>query len=74
VDDLEPNDVFQQEEITEIVPIVVEDSMTIPLRRNDMEPEIIRQELVEGLNDDAFICDNEDELMGELGSDKEEIP
>ncbi|KAL6976773.1 hypothetical protein U1Q18_025559, partial [Sarracenia purpurea var. burkii] len=76
-DNLEPNnnilnEVLQQEETIEITPIVVEDPMTTPLRRDDVEVEIIRQSVVEDVNDDDLICADGDGLMGETADEEED--
>ncbi|KAI8571054.1 hypothetical protein RHMOL_Rhmol01G0087000 [Rhododendron molle] len=72
-----PNDEFQQEETTEFVR-VVEDLITTPLRRNDIEPEIILEESsrkrarAENIEVDWFICDDdEDELLDEHDNEDE---
>lgn len=74
-----PNDEFQQEETTEFVP-VVEDLITTPLLRNDIEPEIIlegscrKRARAENVEVDEFICDADDEaeLLDEHDKENED--
>lgn len=64
------NEVYQQDEVDRIIPIVVEDTTPVLLHRNDIEAEIIHRE---GINvNDGFICDDEDELMEDLDDEEEE--
>lgn len=78
-----PNEVFQQETTTEVPPIVIEDSVVTSLRRNDIEPAIISEDVVlqfdtrraqaEGAaDDDTFMYDDGDELMGDFDDEDEE--
>ncbi|XP_028060576.1 uncharacterized protein LOC114264176 [Camellia sinensis] len=78
MDVVQPDDVFQQEETTEVVPTMAIDD-DVDLRRDDIESEIIPMEVLQsvrgveakGVTDDAFICDDEDGLMRE-GDDTDE--
>lgn len=76
-----PDYVFQQDETNEVVPIAIEGSIATPLRRHDIEPEIIQGEVVlqsrgqaqgGGIGDNGFICDDDDGLIEESSNDEEE--
>ncbi|XP_028103364.1 uncharacterized protein LOC114302527 [Camellia sinensis] len=78
MDVVQPGDVFQQEETTEVVPTMAINDDVV-LRRHDIKSEIIPMEVLQsvrvveakGVIDDAFICDDEDGLMRE-GDDTDE--
>ncbi|XP_028066963.1 uncharacterized protein LOC114269797 [Camellia sinensis] len=78
MDVVQPDDAFQQEKTTEVVPAMAIDDDVV-LRRHDIESEIIPMEVLQsvrgveakGVTDDAFICDDEDGLMRE-GDDTDE--
>ncbi|CAL5415106.1 unnamed protein product [Camellia sinensis] len=78
MDVVQPDDAFQQEETTEVVPTMAIDD-DVALRRDDIDSEIIPLEVLQsvrgveakGVTDDAFICDDEDGLMRE-GDDTDE--
>ncbi|CAL5343578.1 unnamed protein product [Camellia sinensis] len=78
MDVVQPDDVFQQEETTEVVPAMAIDDDVV-LRRHDIESEIIPMEVLQsvrrveakGVTDVGFICDDEDGLMRE-GDDTDE--
>ncbi|KAF7152217.1 hypothetical protein RHSIM_Rhsim01G0128800 [Rhododendron simsii] len=76
-----PDHVFQQDETNEVVEVAVEGPTTIPLRRHDIDAEIIQGEAVLqssghaqtwGIGDNGFICDDNDEFIEELSNDEEE--
>ncbi|GMP35949.1 hypothetical protein CsSME_00008210 [Camellia sinensis var. sinensis] len=77
VDVPEFDDVLQEDETTTVVPTDPIDDDAV-LLRNDIEPEIISMEVShtkkrvqpEGVMDDAFICDDDDELT--IAGDDEE--
>ncbi|CAL5397625.1 unnamed protein product [Camellia sinensis] len=79
MDVVQPGDVFQQEETTEVVPTMAINDDVV-LRRHDIESEIIPMEVLQsvrgveakGVIDDAFICDDEDGLMREGDNTDEE--
>ncbi|XP_028072583.1 uncharacterized protein LOC114274804 [Camellia sinensis] len=68
-DGFEPDNVLQQNETTDAVPVSVEDPVTISLHRNDIDPQIIPSEVVLQLVNQAHNdgvdeedgCDNEDD-------------
>ena len=68
-DGFEPENVLQQNETTDAVPVSVEDPVTISLHRNDIDPQIIPSEVVlQSVNrahndgvDEEEGCDNEDD-------------
>jgi hypothetical protein len=79
-----PTEVFQQDTTTEISPIVVDDPIAISLRRNDIESEIVSEDAglylttqraqPEDIDNETFICDDEDEdeVMGDFDDEEEE--
>lgn len=78
---LVPDHVFQQDESNEVVEVVVEGPTTTPLRRHDIDAEIIQREAVlqssghaqtGGIGDNGFICDDDDEFIEEPSNDEEE--
>lgn len=77
-----PNDVFQQDETTEIVQISIADSISNTLRRTDIAPDIIPSQVVlqsstsvhvEGPNRDDFICDDNDQHSNDPSDDEDEF-
>lgn len=68
----EMGDVFQQDETTDIPPIVIEDQIGDELCRTDIEAEIIQNEFIhterrahdEAFGVDNFICDEDEEIVG----------
>ncbi|XP_028102662.1 uncharacterized protein LOC114301906 [Camellia sinensis] len=77
-----PNDVFQQDETTEIFQINIADSISNTLRRTDIAPDIIPSQVVlqsstsvhvEGPNRDDFICDDNDQHSNDPSDDEDEF-
>ncbi|KAH7853294.1 hypothetical protein Vadar_000966 [Vaccinium darrowii] len=75
------NHAFQQDETNGVVPISGEDPTAVPLRRLDIDAEIIPPEVVlqsrgqeqdGGSDDDGFIYDDEDESFDEQSDEEEE--